>query len=91
MPGPGEVSIRISNSTFERNSLNDRFFTTKELKARGIVITIEDSLFKNINLEKESMFEFKHNFRLVNPLCSHLNAKNFVFNFINPNSYNSMP
>lgn len=66
MPGPGEVSIRISNSTFERNSLNDRFFTTKELKTRGIVITIENSLFQNINLENESMFEFKHNFRLVN-------------------------
>lgn len=44
-PRSGEISIQISNSTFEKISLKTRFFTTKELKARGIVITVKETLF----------------------------------------------
>jgi|LauGreDrversion4_2_1035121.scaffolds.fasta_scaffold08934_4 hypothetical protein len=64
---PGEVSILISNSTFEGIELSEklRFFTTQDLNFRGIILTISDSIFRNNVLEKGYMFEFNHNFRLV--------------------------
>jgi hypothetical protein len=78
-PGPGEISIKISNSTFEKISSTNRFFSTKELKARGIVITVQEALFQNIDMQNGIMFEFKHNFRLVNFINCKINDNKGLF------------
>ena len=78
-PEAGEISIKISNSTFQRISLTNRFFATKELKARGIVITLQETLFQNIDMENGIIFEFKHNFRLVNFINCKINDNKGFF------------